>query len=165
MIQAYAGGHFHIYGLDASQWGAAGNSYLIQLYGSSHAYGVTSCTVHGLRAEIHSATSALLYSEWNYGNVLFQGCDIGSQEFAYTYGATVTCSFATGATTLYSFRDCMMAGTLAISGTPPAACSVLFSSCNWLGQNSANDVCPNRFGDVVEFERCNTATGGTTRWT
>jgi hypothetical protein len=59
----------------------------------------------------------------------------------------------------------MMAGTLAIDGTPPAACSILFSSCNWFYQNSANDVCSNTFGSVVEFVRCNTATGGTTRWT
>jgi hypothetical protein len=165
IIQAYKGGHFHIYGMDASSFGGAGNSQLFQLYTPWHGYGVPSLTVHGLRSEIKSATSGLLHSEWGCGNVLFQGCDIGSQAWAYNYGPTITLNFGPGMTTLYSFRDSMMAGTLQINGTPPPACSVLFSSCNWFGQNSAQAVCPNRFGGVVEFERCNTATGGAVRWT
>jgi hypothetical protein len=158
LIDSAAGGHYHLYGVDASAWGAAGGVSLINLRGGQHAWGVCTCTVDGLRVEIFNATSALLYCEWEQGNVSLRGVDVSPLTFEYTYGAMFTFVWLAGAYgpgPIYSIRDSLLAGTVAFTGTPQPGSKVVFDNCQWIQQDTPSAVIADPHG-MVTFNGCST---------
>lgn len=117
VIDADKGGHFRVYGLDCSSYGAAlsGFGALFRLKGSSHAGGVCSLRVDGMRVEAVNADAALLYSEWPYGNVVFDGVDWSSQATFFTYNDLIRIVYANTPGPEYVFRDSQLYGHINVA--------------------------------------------------
>src|SRR4051794_15235766 len=88
LIDAARGGQFHIFGLDASNWGGAlaAPGYLFNLRGGPHADGVQQFSATHVRVEGMSANAGLIHSEWDQGTVAFHSVDWSSQSASFTYG-------------------------------------------------------------------------------
>jgi hypothetical protein len=112
VVDADKGGHFKVYGLDVSDWGAAlaATGYLFKFNGTTHAFGVCTALIDGLRVEAKNAFAALVNSAWGQGNVVFRGVDWSSQAGVYTYGDIVKISYSNVGGASYAFRDCHLAG-------------------------------------------------------
>ena len=166
LIDAAYGGHFHIYGLDASAWGSSltANSKLFYLRGVTHAYGSQSLSVYSLRCEAKSAYGGLLYSQWPAGNVNFEQVDWSSQVSNYTYAELVYIDVQNIDGAIYNFKACRLAGPVTIAYASNAwqhSHRVAFEDCSWLQQESPTDVVvySNSGGNAhakppVQFIRC-----------
>jgi hypothetical protein len=73
------GGHIKIYAPDVSGWMPTATTYLFNLLGSGHAYGVCQFLADGLRIEHKSDFALLMHTQWNQGNIIFRGLDQASQ--------------------------------------------------------------------------------------
>lgn len=171
-IEADKGGHFKIYGLDVSDWGTALTSTgdLFKIRGASHAQGVCSLIVDGLRVEAKNAFCSLLYSEWPQGNVDFRGVDWSSQVGTYTYGDTIRINYTNVSGPRYSFRDSNLAGGVNVSfgsNDWQHYHHILFDNCEWHQKTRPSDVVTYSAGvnpaatPPVEFRRCRSRTGST----
>lgn len=143
-IDAAMGGHFHIYGLDASAWGSGLTStqYLFNLRGPSHAQGVCNFTADGVRVEAKNAQAGLLYSEWPQGNVNIQ-VDWSSQTPTYTYGDIIHIKYTNVGGATYVFRDSTLAGGVKVSYSIndwEHRHGVTFRDTRWLQKTSPSDV-------------------------
>jgi hypothetical protein len=181
-IDAAKGGHFHIFGLDASNWGgdltAAG--YLFALRGTTHSQGVQSFNANGVRVEAKNANAALLFSEWSGGTVTFRNADWSSQVGSYTYGDIIKIAYVNVDGSIYSFEDCVLAGGVGISFSTndwQHVHSLTFTNCRWMQRTSPSDVVgytvpgSNPWNlPAVAFVRCRggnsdvTAAAGATVW-
>ena len=142
VVDIAKGGSVHIYGLDASDWGKSGSGVLFKLRGSTHARGVTQFHAQGVRAELKSATSSLLHSEWDDGNVSLQA-DIGSQADVYTYGTMIDIRLGNANGAAYRFHDSVLAGKIAVqtgSGAWSHAYSITVEDSTWLQAQRPSDV-------------------------
>lgn len=144
-IDADKGGHFKIYGLDASDWGAslASTGYLFRLAGSTHALGVCTFIADGVRVEAKNAFAALLNSAWPQGNVAFRGTDWSSQAGTYTYGDIIKISYSNVDGAHYSFRDCNLAGGVLVAFAVndwAHSHRIVFEDCQWRQKTSPSDV-------------------------
>lgn len=143
-IDAAMGGHFHIYGLDASAWGATLTStkYLFNLRGASHALGVCSFTADGVRVEAKNALCGLLYSQWPQGNVTMQ-VDWSSQSNTYTYGNIIDIVYSNVGGAIYRFHDSFLAGGVRVGfsvGDWAYLHKIIFENCFWRQKNTPYDV-------------------------
>lgn len=144
-IDAAAGGHFHINGLDVSDWGSAltGPGYLFALRGTSHAFGVCHFEASGVRVEAKNADAALLYSEWGQGDVTFRSVDWSSQTAVYTYGDIIYVNYVNTDGAAYAFYDSTLAGTVRVHFSTndwQHQHAISFTGCTWLQKNSPTDV-------------------------
>lgn len=144
-IDAAKGGHFHIFGLDVSDWGTALTStqQIFNLRGSTHANGVCTFEAQGVRVEAKNAYCALLYSEWQQGSVAFRSCDWSSQVGSYTYGNIITVSYTNYMGATYAFRDCVLAGGVEVKYATNEfqhVHKIVFDACTWAQKNSPSDV-------------------------
>lgn len=117
VVRAHKGGHFHFYGLDASNWCAdetTSKRYLFELLGNTHAFGVCTFEAKGVRVEAKSTKAALLKSEWPQGTVSFDECDWSSQVGAYTYEDIIDIQFGNVGGPTYIFRGGSLAGGVMI---------------------------------------------------
>lgn len=143
-IDAAMGGHFHIYGLDASAWGAtlSATQYLFNLRGATHALGVCGFTADGVRVEAKNTLCALLYSEWPQGNVVMQ-VDWSSQSGNYTYGNIININYINIGGAIYRFHDSHLAGGVRVGflvGDWAHLHKIVFENCFWRQKNSPSDV-------------------------
>lgn len=135
LVDMARGGHVHLFGVDASDWGSrlAGPGYLLNLRGNNHAHGVQTLTATGLRVEPKSNHAGLIYSEWADGNVTIQ-CDWSSQINDYTYGNIMHLNAGNTAGPVYTFHDSNLAGGVAVEygiaawGAQPR---ITFRNCTW----------------------------------
>lgn len=144
-IDADKGGHFKIYGLDVSDWGAslAATGYLFKLNGTTHSLGVCNFICDGLRVEAKNAFCALLYSQWPQGNVTFRGADWSSQSGTYTYGELIRLAYVNVDGPNYTFRDCVLAGTINVAVATNEwqhQHRVLVEDTRWLQKTRPTDV-------------------------
>ena len=161
VVDIAKGGSVHIYGLDASDWGKSGSGVLFKLRGSTHARGVTQFHAQGVRAELKSATSSLLHSEWDDGNVSLQA-DMGSQADVYTYGTMIDIRLGNSNGAAYRFYDSVLAGKIAVqtgSGAWSHAYSITVEDSTWLQAQRPSDVVVADAGGMdlgapVTFIRC-----------
>lgn len=155
LIDSSAGGHYHLFGVDCSGWGGAGDVCLFNLHGGQHNSGTCTFTCEGLRVEIASATSSLFYCEWEYGNIELQ-VDMSSLTYLYTYGSMfnfVWLSDAYGPGPIYRIHDSCLAGAVTLTGTPQAGSYALFENCQWSQQTTPSAVISDTQG-VVFFNGC-----------
>jgi hypothetical protein len=134
-IDAAKGGSFHIYGLDASNWGAdlAAKGYLFYLRGTGHSWGVTLLEAKGVRCEAKSDYSGLVYSEWSNGSVSFDAVDFTSQLFVpHVYPNLIWVYAGAYTTTQYRFTASRLAGKI----------TVAYRSESW------------RASPVIKFDQC-----------
>lgn len=118
IIDAAKGGHFHFYGVDVSDYANGETTttrHLFKLRGITHALGVCSITVHGLRVEAKSAKAALLFSEWPQGVVSFYDTDWSSQGSAFTYEDIIEISYVNVNGPTYTFKGGVLAGGVKVS--------------------------------------------------
>jgi hypothetical protein len=73
------GGSVKIYQCDVSGWTPTVTTYLFNLLGSSHAYGVCFFLADGLRVEHKSDVALLMHTQWNQGAICFALLDQASQ--------------------------------------------------------------------------------------
>jgi hypothetical protein len=116
LIDAARGGHFHVFGMDVSDWGAGltAPQKLFKLRGTSHSQGVQHMHVHSLRVEAKSPLAGLLYSEWASGNVSIQA-DWSSQMPFQTYGNMLDIVLEQNNGPIYNIHDSHLAGTINIT--------------------------------------------------
>lgn len=143
-IDSAMGGHYHIYGLDASAWGSTLTStkYLFNLRGATHALGVCSFTADGVRVEAKNAQAGLLYSQWPHGNVTMQ-VDWSSQANNYTYGNVIDISYSSVGGAIYRFHDSHLAGGVRVGfavGDWAHLHKIIFENCFWRHKNTPSDV-------------------------
>ena len=161
VVDVAKGGSIHIYGLDVSDWGKSGTGTLFQLKGNTHARGVTQFHAQGVRAEIKSASSKVLFSEWDDGNVTLQ-VDMGSQADVFTYGTMVDLRLGNGNGASYRIHDSVLAGKIAVQSGPGAwshAYDVAVENTTWLQAQRPSDVVVHDassmdLGVPVSFVRC-----------
>lgn len=144
-IDAAYGGHFHIYGLDASDWGAnlTSTGHLFVLRGASHALGTCVFDANGVRVEAKNSQAALLYSEWPQGSVSFRSVDWSSQAFAFTYGDIIHIRYANMGGATYSFSECELAGGVLVSFAVNEWAyrhRISFTNCTWYQRTSPHEV-------------------------
>jgi hypothetical protein len=167
VIDAHRGGHFQIFGLDASDWGSALRSagHLFKLRGASHAEGVCSFLAEGVRVEAKNEAAALLLTEWPQGNITFQNVDWSSQQVFHTYGDIIDVRYAGVGGATVVFRDSQLAGGVRVrygenDWRHPKA--VVFERCNWAQRLTPDEVVSyddseageNISTPVVEFVGC-----------
>ena len=154
LIDAAAGGHFHVKQLDFSDWGAgavvspatpADGSFLVKLRGNNHSLGVCHASFDVLRGEIKSDSGKLMYSEWGgYGQVSFRDVDLTSQSSVRTYGpAMVYIAFPNANGAKYSFRDSQLAGGVTVEyaiNSWQYRNEVTFNDTTWADKNGPSDV-------------------------
>ncbi len=126
LVKLNRGGHVHCWGVDASDWGAAGGTHLFELLGETHALGVCSLSADAVRVEAKSTNARLLYSEWPMGTVEFTNADWSSQMDTFTYGDIIRIKYSNFTGPTYAFRSCNLAGGLWVS----------YGSNDWSKQHS-----------------------------
>lgn len=72
------GGNIKVTDCDFSGYGGGETVTLFSLLGNTHGQGVCSFNCSGSRFEI-GANCTVLYSEWGFGQIKFDGCDMSSQ--------------------------------------------------------------------------------------
>jgi hypothetical protein len=168
LIDAAYGGHFHIYGLDVSDWGEelAAPGYIFNLRGAQLKSGTKFLSVSGMRTEIKNALGGVLFSEWAHGAVDIQ-CDMSSQRTVYTYGDVIHLKFGTHEGPVYRFHDGAFAGGIKVeydqqSSSISYGKHVLVEGCEWRQKRSPSEVVTytpgsgvTRFAEpIVRFSRC-----------
>lgn len=144
LIDAALGGHFHLYGVDVSDWGnnLTSTQYVIALRGNVHAYGVQSMTASGLRVEAKNALCALLYSEWSDGNIEIQ-VDWQSQSPGYTYGDIIHLNVGNTAGAVVNIHDSALSGGVKVTYLINAwqfQQKIIFNNCTWTQRRSPSEV-------------------------
>lgn len=145
LVDMAKGGSVHMYGVDASDWGAAAtasSASLINLRGASHAFGVCEFHAYGLRVEAKNSNASLLYSEWPTGNVTIQA-DWSSQAGAFTYGPIIKIVYQNTPGPVYEFHDSQLAGGVSVSyqtNDYASRHSIRFRNTVWLQKNNPSDV-------------------------
>ena len=111
-IRAEKGGHIKIdKTCDVSGHSPSVDTYLFELLGQQHGYGVASFNADGLRIEHKTDYSKLINCEWGMGIVSLVGIDQGSQTSSQS-SSVVSCRFnfgASGGPTL-NFTDSILIG-------------------------------------------------------
>jgi hypothetical protein len=145
VIDAHRGGHFQIFGLDASDWGSSlrSTAHLFNLRGASHAEGVCSFLAEGVRVEAKNDAAALLFTEWPQGNVTFQNLDWSSQQKSYSYRDIIELKYSNVGGATVVFRDSQLAGGVRVrygenDWRSPKA--VVFERCNWAQRLTPSEV-------------------------
>lgn len=144
-IDSSKGGSYHVTGLDASDWGTAlvANKYLFYLRGTSHNDGVCTFTCRNLRTEIKNALGGILYSEWPYGYVTFDGIDMSSQTPTYTYGTIIYLYYDQTDGPAYVFRNGLLSGGVTVSygdGDYAHMHMISFQDVQWIAKATPSDV-------------------------
>ena len=114
LIDAARGGSFHLYGVDVSDFAnGEASTYrpIIALRGVTHAQGVCSMSVDGLRVEAKSAYSQLLYCEWPQGAVTMRNVDFTSQSTLYSWDRMAHIRFTNVGGPIIEFSSCMFANS------------------------------------------------------
>ncbi|HEX5995765.1 MAG TPA: glycosyl hydrolase family 28-related protein, partial [Jiangellales bacterium] len=140
-IDAAFGGHFHINGLDVSDWGVdlSSTGHLFVLRGASHALGTCVFEANGVRVEAKNNAAALLYSEWPQGSVALRSVDWSSQAFAHTYGDIIHIRYTNVGGATYSFSECDLAGGVKVSFAVNEWAyrhRISFNDCTWYQRSS-----------------------------
>lgn len=170
LIDAARGGHFHLFGVDASDWGGdlTAPGYLINLRGSSHSAGVQTMSARGLRVEAKSSFAGMLYSEWGSGNVSIE-CDWSSQTFAFTYGDIIYINTLNESGAIYHFENSNLAGGVQIeygASTFSRQPIIHFDHCGWAQRLTPSEVVSyddssnggNKARPSVQFTNCRSQT-------
>jgi hypothetical protein len=144
-IDAAFGGHFHIYGLDVSDWGSdlSSTGHVFVLRGANHALGTCVFEANGVRVEAKNDDAALLYSEWPQGSVALRSVDWSSQTFAHTYGDIIHIRYANVGGATYSFSDCSLAGGVLVSFAVNEWAyrhRISFENCTWYQRTGPHAV-------------------------
>lgn len=150
LVRMTKGGHVHIYGLDASDWGTRvgtggiypTEAYLFELIGATHARGVCSFTAAHVRVEAKNTAAYLLKCEWPQGIVAFRGVDYSSQVNNYTYGDIINIAAGQGNARI-SFDDSELAGGVRVSyGSSEYAANakITFQRCSWLQKQRPSEI-------------------------
>jgi hypothetical protein len=165
LVDIARGGSVHIFGLDASDWGAASTSTspaLFNLRGAAHSLGVCEFHAQGVRVEAKSANAKLLYSEWPGGNVSLQA-DWGSQSGAYTYGDIIKIVYTNVNGPIYDIHDSVLAGSINVAygvNDFTARHVIRVRDTKWLQKSSPSDVVTytrpttNTIDPSVDFVAC-----------
>jgi hypothetical protein len=140
-IIAYYGGQFSIDDCDVSNHAPTTNTYLFNLMGATHAEGVCSFRVNGLRVEHSSNESLLLQTQWPIGNISIKNYDGSSQvnnRPATQQYVSVTSSNTSGA--IISFRESDIPGQHVYNYTSNDynfQSSITYDDCTLLQNNNA----------------------------
>jgi hypothetical protein len=111
------GGHVKIHNCDASNWGAdlTEDVYLFELLGTGHAFGVQDFEARGLRVEHKSEHACLLRTDWQFGNIAFDGYDGSSNVFAVGSGVYIDTHFYNAPGASIKFSNAYIPGTMRVS--------------------------------------------------
>ena len=165
LIDMAKGGHVHIFGLDASDWGPnlTAPKYLINLRGATHSYGTQFLTARGLRVEPKNNNCGLLYSQWSDGNVDIQ-VDWSSQVGLYQYGDIVSIDTGNTPGAIYNIHDSYLAGGVKVAYQTSSfqnQQSINFENCTWKHRMSPSEVVSyvdpatgNKVRPAVRFNNC-----------
>jgi len=166
LIDAARGGHFSVYGLDASDWGGAATTaakrYLFKLRGYSHSLGVTQFHGTGIRVEAKHSEAALLYSEWPHGNVEIQA-DWSSQLDAFPPAVIIDIKYVNTDGAIYKFHDSWLAGQVRVTYAGndwQHGHSITFEDTQWSGKLTPSEAVvyvrpsENQSDPQVNFIRC-----------
>lgn len=80
-INLKSGGHVHINNCDVSDWAPTVDKHLIRFDQATHAYGITTLRIKGLRTEQKTDYAHVLYCRWEQGIIEVEGLDCSSQHF------------------------------------------------------------------------------------
>ena len=164
LIDAAKGGHFHLFGVDASDWGRdlTEPGHLINLRGHTHGQGVLTMTATGLRVEAKNPLAGLIHSEWPFGNVTIQA-DWSSQTPFYKFGTIISIDVENTPGAVYDFHDSNLAGGVRIKYGGNAwenQHNIRFTRCEWRQRLTPSEVVSyvdppaNPIRPAVTFDGC-----------
>jgi len=173
IIDFAAGGGVHIHGMDVSDWGVnlIAPGYLFNLRGNAHGSGTCGFSAKGLRWEGKNNNAAILYSEWNQGNVSIRDLDAGPLSGTYTYGDVIWIKYGGVDGSIYNFTDSVIPGGVKVGwgvGDWGNSHRITFRDCTWLQRDTPDAVVNydasaaggnNQNPPPVKFINCRPATG------
>jgi hypothetical protein len=110
------GGNIKISNCDVSGYQPSSDTYLFELQGATHAYGVCSFVCHATRFELKTVHAKVLYCAWGQGNILFSGCDMESQTGQVSLFNTVFFQLSNVAGPVIQWINCSLMGTHTYNG-------------------------------------------------
>lgn len=111
-IDMSVGGSIKITDCDVSGYSPLSQSYLFNLRGNNHSFGVCTFDVNGLRVEQKTEFAGIIYAEWEQGAINFNGLDCSSQNFNVFAPLILSAHFNIGnaSGSQISFRGCSIIG-------------------------------------------------------